>query len=288
MNPEETNNNYNDSNLLSTEEITSQMFSRPVNNNEPPKKNKKWKKILIVASLIIVAIPILGYFLLVIGFSGGIDGVISNVKPAPNPENFSIIAKRNVAKDSISKSFIELEHKMGFTNYATSSHDRCYKGQNNWKVKDGYAHRCDYRITKYYGFSGDFRQEMLGFDQKLLSIGWSHTDNGLTMSKMFVNYYDVNYGPDKSRPRNFPEGYLVSSLPTPGYRKDNQRMELEFAERDTKDLFGIEYAQEVSGDTLFETYENKKFQDVKALFRQITKDNRFVIVTSLQENYFQN
>lgn len=287
MDPEPTNNNENNGNVSPTEETASPpAINQPIASDEPLKKNKKWKKILIIVSLIIIAIPILGYLLLVISFSGGIDGVISDLKPAPNPESSSIVAKRNVAKDSISNSFIELERQIGFSSYATSTHDRCYKGQNNWKVKDGYAHRCDYRLTKYYSFNGDFRQEMLGFDQKLLSLGWS--PNGLTMSKMFVNYYDVYYGQDKSRPRNFPEGYLVSSLPTPGYSKDSQRMELEFAERDTKDLFGIEYTQEVSGDTSFETYENKNFQDIKTLFQKIIKDNKFVIVISLQQNYFQN
>lgn len=241
------------------------------------------KKIVVIVALLIIAIPFLGYLLLVISLSGGIDGVVNDLKPAPNPESSNVATKRSYVKQSIETSFTELDNKIGHRNYATSFHDRCYQGQNNWKVKDGYAHRCDYRLTKYYGFNGDFRQEMLVLDQKLVSASWSPVNNSRTMQKILVNYFDA-----RKQTCNFPEGCLVSNLPEPVYKKNDKRMELEFAEKDTKDLFGIKYTQEVSGDTLFGVYENKEFQDVNAIFQKITKDNKYILVISIQENYFQN
>jgi len=222
--------------------------STPANNNQPPTKNKKWNWIVLL-----IAIPLLVYLILVISFSGGISAVVSNLKPAPNPESYSVTTKRNNARQSLEVSFAELAGKVRFAEYATSSHDLCYEGQNNWKVKSGYAHSCDYRLTKYYGFNGDFRQEMLDFDQKITSLSW-----------------------------------LPAGRNTQRYKKDGVLLAFEYAEKDTKNLFAVEYAQQAFEGTIAKLYEKKELQDVNAIFQEITKENKFLFVVSMQENYFQN
>ena len=219
--------------------------------------------------------------------SGGIDGIISSRKLPPNPESQRIVAKRNSAQTAISDSLNALEREADFTYHATSTHDRCYKGQNNWKVKDGYAHRCDYRVTKFFGFNTDFRQTMIDFDKTLIALGWS-AQAVSSIPTMITEYYDVYYDQLGSSSDKVIEGYEVSRLPQPSYQKEGLKLELGFAERDTKDLFGIKYAQNVTGNTLFETYDDKKFQDIDALFRSMTAREAYVVVVSVQQNYFQN
>lgn len=263
---------------------------QPANpEHSPPVGRKtKWKKVVVIVALILITIPLAGLTLIWIAFSGGID---REAKPAPDPNSSNIIAKRDAAKTSINQAFEALDASIGFTNYATSTHDRCYEGQNNWKVHDGYSHRCGYRVTRFYGFNGDFRQQMIDFEQKIDSIGWEHPDDGaLTLRRIMEDYYDVYYGPDKAETRGFPGEYLVSNLPTPtiGYEKGAGVLEIEYAEKATKDLFQLEYAQALSRDTLAETYENKDFQDINAVFQEITNDNDFVLVIAIQKDYFQN
>lgn len=110
------------------------------------------------------------------------------------------------------------------------------------------------------------------------------------MLEIMENYYDTYYGADKPPPRNFPGGYSVSNLPTPigGYMKTGDILELEYAERATEDLFQIEYAQNISRDTLFEVFDEQDFQDIDLLFKEITSDHNFVLVVSIQRNYFEN
>lgn len=291
MNPEQTNITENEGNVSPAEEIVTPAINSPVTNDEPPKKNRKWKKIVVIAVFIVIAIPFLGYLLLVISFSGGISGVISDLKSAPNPESSNLVSKRNAARNSINSSFTELDSKIGFTSYAVATHDRCYEGQNNWKVHDGYAHRCTYRVTKFYGFNGDFRQKIINFEQQIMNSGWKPAySSGFPIKEIMEQYYDKYYGPDKTTPRNFPEGYLVSSLPTPtsGYLKDKNVLEVEYAEKATEDLFQIEYAQNVSRDTLIETYDKKDFQDINLIFQKITQEDKFILVISIQEDYFEN
>lgn len=226
-------------------------------------------------------------FFVYASLSGGIDGMIRNWKLPPNPESPNVVAKRDSAKEAINDSLNTLEREAGFTYYATSVHDRCYEGRNDWKDEDGYAHRCDYRITKYYGFNTDFRQKTIAFDQILMEAGWS-AEEVSSIPTMISNYYDVYYEQAGNANDNTIEGYEVSRLPRPSYQRGNLRLELRFAERDTKDLFGIEYAQNVSSDTLFETYDDKKFQDIDTLFQSMTARESYVVVLSMQQNYFQN
>lgn len=287
MNPEQINEG-NDTDLA---EGIDPPTATPSTASELPAKHKKRKKILIIIVLVIISIPLIGYLLLYIALSGGIKGVISDLKPAPNPESSGIILKRNSAKDSTGNSFAELDKEFGLTNFATSTHDRCFEGQNNWKVQDGYAHRCTYRVTKFYGFNGDFRQQLINLEQQIIDSGWESADSsGFPMKEIMEHYYDKYYGSDKPTPRNFPKGYLVSNLPTPtgGYSKDREVLEIEYAEKATEDYSQIEYAQNVSGDTLFETYEKKDFQDISSIFKNITQDNKFVLVISIQKDYFEN
>jgi hypothetical protein len=65
-------------------------------------------------------------------------------------------------------------------------------------------------------------------------------------------------------------------------------MEVSYVERETKDLFGIDYRQNVSGGSLAIFYEDKSFQDIKKLFNNITLENNYILAVSIQENYFKN
>lgn len=290
MNSEETDNDISSDNNPDTATQTPVLDTQFAVKNEPPKK-KKWKKILIITSLIIIVIPLIGYLLLVISFSGGINGIISGLKSAPDPKSAAITEKRNSIKNDIDTEFDQLEKSFISSQMKDSTYDNCYKGQNNWKVHEGYAHRCDYRVTRYYGFNGDFRQKMLELEQVLFRLKWQPSNGTSNQLSYYIkNYYDQYYG-DKNPQvsANFGGTYLVSSLPTviDGYSKNGIGIDIAYGEKDSKDNYGLETAPGFSKRG-FPFFENKDFIDVKSAIAEINKNDKYVVAISFEKNYFQN
>jgi len=227
----------------------------------------------------IVLIVAFGFFYILVSLNGGIDGFINNLKPAPNPNSWAMNAKREAATAGINQSFVELQNILHYNYYETATHDYCSSGQNNWKVKDGYAYQCSLRITKFYGFNGDFRQQMIDFEQKIISIGWKpYYRPNYPCEKMLEEYYDP-----------YP-GKLVSNLPSFDCRheKDGLSLEPEFAEKETRVFSQFDYNQKVSGGSYDEIYDEKNFQDSSLVIKKITNTDRFVLVISIQKSYYQN
>lgn len=259
----------------------------------PPITSKpsiKWQHVLLLAGFVFVIIPLIAYLLFVVALSGGFAGFVDSLKPEPKPTNVVIIEKRNTVRNEIESEFDQLEQSSGLTEQATSSHDTCYAGQNNWKVKDGYAHKCDYRVTKFYGFNGDFRQRMLNLEQSFVEQNWSSENNYSSLSRIVRDYYDKYYGKeDEEVSANFKGKYLVSDLPDvyDGYTKNRIVADVNYAERATDDLFSLEYSREShKGNSPF--YEDRQFTDVKSKFAEITQDNKYVVVISFEKQYFEN
>jgi len=252
----------------------------------PPKEAVFTQRHSVIGNIIIGVISTIaliiacGYFYIVVTFNGGINGLISNLKPAPNPNGSAINAKREATTAGINQSFDELQNILHYNYYETATHDYCSRGDNNYKRSDGYAYRCSLRITKFYGFNGDFRQQMIDFEQKIISIGWTppsyRPDN--PCEKMLEEYYDP-----------YP-GKLVSDLPSfdCSYEKDGLSLEPEFAEKETRSFILQNAVQEVSGGSYDEIYDEKNFQDSSLVTKMITDTDRFVLIISIQKNYFQN
>lgn len=286
MNPQEKNTGTTINLEENTDDISNFDTLEKTDSKNIQMRKKKKIKIFIVTGIVLVSIPLIGFLLLYLSFSGGVSGIILNMKTEPDANSAKITTKREEVKDTIDGAF-RFTDSLGFKLYATSTHDKCYKGQNNWKVHNGYAYRCDYRITKYYGFDGEFKPQMQTFDQTIKLASWEEV--GSSMENVLTNYYDKYYGDEKTPPYNFREGYFVSSMPMPGYEKDGMRVELRLAEKRTTDIFGIRYAQNISGSTLDSTYEKRDFQsDVRSLLQEITNKNTYLMTISIQKNYFQN
>ena len=239
------------------------------------------RKIAVGILSTIVFIVAGGYFILTLIVNGGIDGLISNLKPAPNPNSSAMNAKREAATEEINQSFEELQKILHFNFYETATHDYCSKGSSSWKRSDGYAYRCSLRITKFYGFNGDFHQQVIDFEQKISSIGWKPLysyDPDNPCEKMLEEYYDL-----------YP-GKLVTDLPgfDCRYQKDGLLLELEFAEKDTRSFILQNTVQKVSGHSYDGIYDEKNFQDSSLIIKKITATDRFVLIISIQKDYFQN
>jgi hypothetical protein len=245
------------------------------------------KALVWIAGAWIVTLPLTGC--LNILMSGGVGNTIKNTKPAPDIHSSKLVAKRMATQKTIEANLDALEISDGPAKYATSTHDRCYKGQNNYKVQDGYAYRCTFHVTRYYGMNGDFRAQMMAYEKLLRANGWRAPTSNL--EKIMTDFYDWNYnGQDPTFRKIYRRRFLVSDLPRPyeGYRKDNLVLFFDYAERETTNLLPLDLAQQVSFDTLSETYDRKDLQNTRAVFEEITKTHQYVVLISIQGTYFQN
>jgi hypothetical protein len=242
---------------------------------------RTWKIALIILG-VIVAAPFLAYGGFIVLLNGGIANTIRNLKPEPNMERASIKSARDKRSGDIESALRSIGANNDFTAFATGKDDRCYEGQNNYKVAQGYAHRCTLRLTRYYGFDGDFRQRMLDFEKSLLSSGWK---NGLSddpaarvqnMEYMMTGYYD-------QRP-----GMSVESVPAPsGYNAPGLVLELRWAGRQTKDLSSLEYTQHApfyAG----RLYQRPELVNVEDAFKRAVQGHRYVIAVAIYGHYFEN
>lgn len=265
-------------------ETGSQITNQPVIVNKSSSK-KKWRKILINLSFLI-GVPLLISLLVAISFVGNI-----NLKPDPNPTGKKLTMERNAAQEAIQNKFTEVEKIAYYQHYDTSTADYCFKGRNDQKSKDEFEYRCEYRVTKFYGFNSDFLQEILRLEQDLVRLGWrivGHAEDN-TDQLQGVNqldyYHAVNNGKEPL-PYGYPDGYFVSYLGW-SYTKDTIYLDLAFTERDSVDHSSIDRVQIGIGSSL-EAYQNTDLRDSKTLVPKITKDNKYVIAISIGEEYFRN
>ncbi len=264
------------------DDISHQIAFPPGRNPNITIKRNVWKIVVFIP----ISIFVLGAILVFINLSGGISGVISNMKSKPKPNSSVVKNKRNSAKIAIEKEFTELETTQTLTYYGVSTKDVCYDGQNNLWVRDGYAYRCDYRATRYYGFNDDYRSTMLKYEEDITTLGWKQKSiyDGIAN---IISQYDSNYKNKES----YGGGSDISGLPTVrnGYIKNDVKMGIAYAEKeDANGAHALETARASTTESLLPSYKDEQFQDMNKLFQLITTDNQYVLAISLESNYFEN
>src|SRR5690349_1568315 len=98
---------------------------------------RTWKVALIILAAI-VAVPLLAYGSFIVLLNGGIANTIRKLKPEPDMERASIKSARDRLNGDIDAALRLIAANNAFTAFATAKDDRCYKGQNNYKVTQGY------------------------------------------------------------------------------------------------------------------------------------------------------
>ena len=237
------------------------------------------------ASLILLAIaslPLLVIASLYIMINGGISNTIRNLKPGPDLAGAALKSDRTKLAAEIHWAFQSVVTNTSFVYYATSSHDRCYPGQNNFHMTEGFAHRCTLRLTRFYGFDGDFRQGMIDFEKRSVAAGWKLGRNysknlgDQNMEYMMIHYYDI-------RPN-----VTVDQIARPvGYNRGNLVLVVDWAERATQYFDSLAAIQRMDFGNLA-SYDRASFQSGNDFFRSATQDHRFILGVAIYGHYFEN
>jgi hypothetical protein len=232
--------------------------------------------------LAVVSLPLLVIAYLYIMINGGIANTIRNLRPGPDLADAALKSDRTKLAAEIDSAFQSVVANPSFTYYATSTHDRCYSGQNNFHMTEGFAHRCALRLTRFYGFDGDFRQGMIDFEKRSLAAGWKLGRNYSTipseqnMAYMMIHYYDV-------RPN-----VTVDQIARPlGYNRGNLVLVVGWAERTTKYFDSLAAIQRMDLGGLA-SYDQTSFQSGNEFFRSATQDHRYILGVAIDGHYFEN
>ncbi len=211
---------------------------------------------------------------------GGLGNLAKNLKSMPNPKSKEVSLPREKIRSEIKDEFSAVEQETGLTNSGSEFLDECYKGQNNWKVHQGFAHRCSYRITQYYGFNPDFKIQMLNYFKNLAFLGWdidnpSHS-NMITMTDRFY--------------RNVPAGSAQNAYLNGGTIVKKGSLEMHLHYQDTRYLLDSlsNYQNVMLRATLFKTFSDKRLVNVGAIADAISKNNQYLLVISIEKDYFEN
>jgi hypothetical protein len=131
------------------------------------RKPLKW-----AIGLPILSLPLVAAAWIFVAMNGGISSILLNLKSRPGLDSPELKRDRTKLAQQIDAAFSREIPNQGFFHYETSMQDTCYDGANNWKHRDGFAHRCTLRVTNFYGFDGEFGKTMLDFESGISAAGW--------------------------------------------------------------------------------------------------------------------
>lgn len=119
----------------------------------------------------LVVLGLLGLLaLLVWGLSGGWDGL----RPQAGPDDGRVVSARRGAGSELDDLAARTAATAGGQPVASVRFDRCAKGQNNFKVRDGYTLRCELtEAVVRRSDGGDVTVTAASLDAALRAAGWS-------------------------------------------------------------------------------------------------------------------
>jgi hypothetical protein len=235
----------------------------------------KWAIGLLISLL---SLPLLGAAWFFVAFNGGIYGIISSMKSRPDLDSPDLERNRTRLAEQIDADFSRAIPSDNFVRYARSTQDTCYDGANNWKHQDGFAHRCTFRVTNFYGLDGDFRKTMLDLEKGLLAAGWRSNIHDMAWT---LTHDDV-------APQN---QQTVDHLPIPyPYYEGGLTLDIRWAERGSQRLFGLKDIQAYSMGWVSENnfYDQRRLTDANDVFRDVTRDHQYILAIAISGHYFEN
>jgi hypothetical protein len=203
--------------------------------------------------------------------------------PPPDPLAPDVVAARESAATRADEALAEAVSALGGRVVGRGSDDACYQGQNNYKVNEGYDHRCTLRRAAAVAFDGDFRRRIARFDRRLFEAGWgcSRMPCPETLSGNVEEYWDfrvAEYGT-----RRFP----ISSLPPVAYERGDEYLDVRYGGADKTGRFSLEDLHRRKRGSVFESYRRQDPLDVDGVLAR-AKRSDYVVGLALETDYLED
>jgi hypothetical protein len=214
---------------------------------------------------------------------GGLLGGEDN-GPPPDPLAAPIREARAAATKAADEALEDAASAVGGTVVARASEDDCYEGQNNYKVHDGYDHRCTIRRAVVAGFDGDFRERIRLLDRRLFAAGWGCYRDPCpeTLSGNVDAYWDLRK--QESGGGDPP----ISSLPTTSpYERGDQYLDVAYIGHDRGSRATLERFHRRMRGGLFTSYERARPFAVDAALERASR-HEYVVAFAVETDYFED
>jgi hypothetical protein len=181
----------------------------------------------------VVALFIGGFYVQMLG---GPEAIWLNSLPAPDQDKAEVVRARSDARELARSGLASLDKSRILVPGAEVYSATCERGQNNWKVHEGYLHTCDVTSGRFYGLRGDFPSVARALHSELVAAGWTREyDDGLPgLADQYETGHDEYSTPSPGTtpgPITFEDWTWDTS-----YTHGEQRVHFEFANRLTRDF----------------------------------------------------
>ena len=219
-----------------------------------------------------------------VSVEGGPEAIWLNSLPAPDQDKPEVVQKRAAARSTAEAALATLEHTSWLTKGPRSYSAACERGQNNWKMHQGYQHTCDVSVAGFYGWTGGFPEMARRLHQELVADGWTTNDyNSLTSAaeqyETGTNRYSRPTPGVSPGPIDFEDGWSA------GYEKGDHSLSLRFADTHTTDVRSFDYSQH-KGRSGWSWSDTRETVDSAATVRALLADSAGVLFADTREPYF--
>jgi hypothetical protein len=254
----------------------------------PRKSRRGLMIVLTVVVVVLVGVPLAGIGLLYVSFQGGFESMALNHEPAPDQDKPEVVQKRAEARAKAESALADLNKSTVIAAGPASYSAHCERGQNNYKVHEGYRHDCSVTAAHFYTWKGGFPQFARGLDAELLAAGWEFDkyEGGLPQ---LAEQYEAGRNPYQDPTPGVPVVLDFSRGWSTCYEKGEQRVCLQFADRNTdlsRQSSTFDFAQSRDLGDFYSYAETSQSVDSRSTITSLLGQADGVVFASSSESYY--
>jgi hypothetical protein len=261
--------------------------SGPVWRGRPVSRRRRAVLIGVVL-LVVLGIPFTGVAMLYVAFEGGTESVVLNHLPAPDQDKPEVVAKRAEARAFAESALADLNRSTVVAQGPASYSAYCERGQNNYKVHEGYSHQCYVSAAHFYTWTGSFASMARNLDKELRAAGWEFStyEGGLPH---LADQYQAGRNPYQDPTPGVPVVLDFAAGWSTCYDKGDQTVCFSFADRNTdlraqSSTFDFSQSRGVGSSRSYT--ETSETVDSEATIEHLLQHADGVIFATSQKDYF--
>ncbi len=226
-----------------------------------------WRVIAIFGALVFLGM-VTFVVLLAVGLSGGLKGVVASMQSPPTAKELAA-PKASWSKALTRNLDAAMDPGAPFQFAQEARDDVCNEGQNNWKIQDGYAHKCELKITRFYAFSDDLRASLIVLDLRLQSEGFTL----LGSETMAETTNAIGFGTPST-----------DLLYPPCYQKGDLSLCMRLADRNTREFSSLTTSQRLGYGP---PGPGSELVDAASVAKEILQTQQYVLALSVKGTYYE-
>lgn len=239
-------------------------------------------------TLLLIGLPLTGMLLLYVSFEGGWESLVLNHTPAPDQDRPDVAAKRAEARATAEAALSGLNGSSVLTPGPASYSAYCERGQNNFKVHEGYRHSCSVVTARFYTWKGPFPAMARALDKELTAAGWAFDEyeGGLPL---LAKQYEAGRNPHQNPTPGVPVVLDFADSWSTCYEKAERHVCFAFADRNTdlasqSDFFDFTQRRDAGGSWSYT--ENRETVDSRSTITHLLEQSDGVLFATDSEPYY--